>query len=79
MKTKNNLLTGIIIGICLIVLPLILMGTTYTTVDNEVGRYQVSTNLDNTKLKDFIVETIIDTKTGDVISRKKVFVSEFQK
>ena len=31
MKTKNNLTTGIIIGICVIVLPLILMGTTYTT------------------------------------------------
>ena len=31
MKTKNNLTTGIIIGICVIVFPLILMGTTYTT------------------------------------------------
>jgi|TARA_B110000238_G_scaffold73515_1_gene80953 hypothetical protein len=31
MKTKNNLTTGIIIGICVIVLPLILMGTSYTT------------------------------------------------
>ena len=31
MKTKNNLTTGIIIGICVIVLPLILMSTSYTT------------------------------------------------
>ena len=31
MKTKNNLTTGILIGIDVIVLPLILMSTTYTT------------------------------------------------
>jgi hypothetical protein len=31
MKTKNNLTTGILLGIGVIVLPLILMGTTYTT------------------------------------------------
>ena len=31
MKTKNNLLKGIIIGIGVIVVPLILMSTTYTT------------------------------------------------
>ena len=31
MKTKNNLTTGILIGIGVIVLPLILMGTTYVT------------------------------------------------
>ena len=31
MKTKNNLTTGILLGIGVIVLPLILMSTTYTT------------------------------------------------
>ena len=31
MKTKNNLTTGILIGISVVVLPLILMSTTYTT------------------------------------------------
>ena len=40
MKTKNNLTTGVLIGIGLIVLPLILMGTISSTIDNEVGTYQ---------------------------------------
>lgn len=35
MKTKNNLIPGIIIGICLVVLPLILMSGTY--LPNESG------------------------------------------
>ncbi|MBE50415.1 MAG: hypothetical protein CMP51_01860 [Flavobacteriales bacterium] len=35
MKTKNQLRTGIIVGICVIVLPLILMGTTSTNYTVE--------------------------------------------
>tara|TARA_B100000900_G_scaffold85288_1_gene69012 strand:+ start:686 stop:913 length:228 start_codon:yes stop_codon:yes gene_type:complete len=35
MKTKNNLITGIIIGICMVVFPLILMSGTY--LPNESG------------------------------------------
>tara|TARA_B110000908_G_C9986288_1_gene327753 strand:- start:304 stop:540 length:237 start_codon:yes stop_codon:yes gene_type:complete len=78
MKTKNDLLTGILIGIGIIVVPIILMGTTNSTTENdEVGRYQISTNLSDSKMKDYILETIIDTRTGDVISRKRVFVSEY--
>ena len=78
MKTKDNLLKGIIIGIGVIIVPLILMGTTNTNTENEVGRYQISTSvylsgLMNTK----ILETTIDTKTGDVISRKKVNMNKY--
>lgn len=80
MKTKDNLLKGIIIGIGVIIVPLILMGTTNTNTENEVGRYQISTSvylsgLMNTK----ILETTIDTKTGDVISRKKVNMNKYEK
>jgi len=71
MKTKNNLLTGIIIGIGLIVVPLILMGTTYTNTDDEVGRYQISTTTLSHPDSEKVFETIIDTKTGKVTSRKK--------
>jgi hypothetical protein len=35
MKTKDNLLKGIIIGIGVIIIPLILMGTTYTTIQQK--------------------------------------------
>ena len=41
MKTKNNLTTGIIIGICVVVLPLILMSTTYTT--EKQNKYEIHT------------------------------------
>ena len=49
MKTKNNLTTGVIIGICVIVLPLILMGTTYTTEkQNKWEFHQVETHNNST-------------------------------
>jgi|TARA_B100000767_G_C19241592_1_gene319423 hypothetical protein len=70
MKTKNNLLKGIIIGIGVIIVPLILMGTTNTNTGDEVGRYQISTTTMGTG-ENYIFETIIDTKTGNITSRKK--------
>lgn len=35
MKTRNNLITGVIIGICMVVLPLILMSGTGITNENK--------------------------------------------
>ena len=67
MKTKNNLTTGIIIGICVIVLPLILMGTIQTNTESQIGKYQISTS----STVHFVFETIIDTRTGEVISRER--------
>jgi hypothetical protein len=69
MKTKDNLLKGIIIGIFVIVVPLILMSTTnYTTVNDEVGTFELemSPQEDGT----WVFETITDTRTGQVISRE---------
>ena len=57
MKTKNNLLTGILIGISIIVVPLILMGTTNSTVNNEVGTYQAFSIMNGGYM--------INTKTGE--------------
>jgi len=77
MKTKDNLLKGIIIGIFVIVVPLILMSTTnYTTVNGEVGRYQISTS--STPAANWSYETILDTKTGEVTSRKVFHINNFQ-
>lgn len=50
MKTKNNLTTGIIIGICVIVLPLILMssstssnnGIVYGTPESHVWEFHLN-------------------------------------
>lgn len=72
MKTKNNLLNGILIGMGLIIVPLILMGATSSSID-EVGRYQISTTshaaIDDMDI--YIFETVVDTKTGRVNSREK--------
>ena len=45
MKTKNNLITGIIIGIGVIIVPLIFMSFKPVSLntENEVGTYQIST------------------------------------
>ena len=69
MKTKDNLLKGIIIGIFVIAVPLILMSTTnYTTVYDEVGTFELemSPQEDGT----WVFETIFNTRTGQVISRE---------
>ena len=61
MKTKNNLTTGILLGIGVIVFPLILMGTTYTTEKQnkfEFHSHNISP-LDNSGY-------VINTENGDV-------------
>ena len=72
MKTKNNLLNGVIIGISLIIVPLILMGTSDRNTSEEIGRYQISTSYgDMEDSNSYIYETIIDTRNGKVISRNR--------
>jgi len=62
MKTKKNLTTGIIIGICLIVLPLILMGTTYTTEKQNKFELHVQQNMNpNPNMRGFL----LNTETGE--------------
>jgi len=82
MKTKNNLTTGILIGIGIIVIPLIIMSSKPISLntENEVGRYQVTTDFRELgSLNSHVLETIIDTKTGEVISRKKVNMKKYKK
>ena len=62
MKTKNNLTTGILIGIGVIVLPLILMGTTYTT--EKQNKYEVHVQKNSSShisMKGFL----LNTETGE--------------
>ena len=76
MKTKNNLTTGILIGIGMIVVPVILMGTTYSnTNSSEIGRYQISTT--TFEKTSYIYETTIDTKTGKVTRERRLRMSEY--
>ena len=60
MKTKNNLTTGILLGIGVIVLPLILMGTTYTTEKKNKFEVHMS-HSDGVLTQGFL----LDTETGE--------------
>jgi len=62
MKTKNDLKTGILIGLGMIVIPLIMMGTTYTTEkQNKWEFYQEGT-------LGWAIETgfLLNTETGEL-------------
>ncbi len=61
MKTKNNLTTGIIIGICVIVLPLILMGTSYTT--EKQNKFEIHMDYDDGSA--FTRGILLNTETGE--------------
>ena len=65
MKTKDNLLKGIIIGIVVIIVPLILMGTTNTTSYNEVGTFQLVINNNSPSISNPQLYRI-NTKTGQL-------------
>ena len=72
MKTKSNLTTGILIGIGVIVLPLILMGTSYTT--EKQNKFEFHTTSEACGF-------VLDTETGDVwkipvIGKKKIYITE---
>jgi len=74
MKTKNNLLKGIIIGIGVIVVPLILMSTTYTTEKKNKFEFH-TTHVAAT------IGFILDTETGDLwkvstLGSKKTYLPE---
>ena len=48
-------------------------------VEREVGRYQISTILaESKKGKVYVVETILDTRTGKVVKRKKILLSRYK-
>tara|TARA_B100000795_G_scaffold69231_1_gene48212 strand:- start:267 stop:491 length:225 start_codon:yes stop_codon:yes gene_type:complete len=61
MKTKNNLTTGILLGIGVIVLPLILMGTSYTTEKQNKFEVHVQQNIQNLGMHGFL----LNTETGE--------------
>ena len=65
MKTKNNLTTGILIGIGVIVLPLILMSTTYTT--EKQNKYELHTNESGSCYRLNTETGVVDYIKGNVV------------
>ena len=47
--------------------------------EKEVGRYQLSTTTAISKKGSvYVVETVIDTKTGKIVKRKKISLSKYR-
>ena len=66
---------SVMIGFLLATSMFLFMGQTKAT-NNEIGRYQISTTKDEGL---WVHETIIDAKTGDVISRLRTRTSTYTK
>ena len=60
MKTKNDLKTGILIGIGMIVVPLLLMSTTYTTEKNN--KYEIHSQMNQGH---YVRGFLLNTETGE--------------
>jgi len=49
------------------------------SAETEIGRYQLETLVyESKKGKIYIVETILDTKTGKVVKRRKIYHTKYK-
>ena len=56
-----------------------LISTPNKVEETEVGRYQLSTTTAISKKGSvYVVETVIDTKTGKIVKRKKISLSKYR-
>ena len=47
--------------------------------ENEVGRYQLAVSTyESKKGKIYIVETVLDTKTGKVVKRRRIYHTKYK-
>ena len=47
--------------------------------DMEIGRYQLTvSSLTSSKGKVYVVETVLDTKTGKIVDRNKILLSRYK-
>ena len=84
MKNFKTLMIGFLLAICMF----LLMGhngfpiTPIVNVnESQVGRYQVSTTCydsENSNVKGFILETILDTKSGEIVSRNQIVLNDYK-
>ena len=57
----------------------LLISTPNKVEEKEVGRYQLSTTTAISKKGSvYVVETVIDTKTGKIVKRKKISLSKYR-
>ena len=49
-------------------------------IPNEIGRYKLTvSSMISTKGKVYVVETILDTKTGKIVGRNKISLSMYNR
>jgi hypothetical protein len=77
MKSKNKLLNISIIGMFIISISFFLMSFNNPKASNPVGSYQISTTMSSEH--SMVLETIIDTRIGEVVSRNKVGLTKYDK
>ncbi len=70
----RSYIQGLITGGIMVFSLIMLLGASNS--NTEVGRYQVSSNIGSDLI---IYETVIDTKTGEIASRKRVESGHFAK
>ena len=70
----NSFTKGLITGVFGVVVGLVISGSNYQD-DYGIGKYQIST----TATSSWIYETILDTRSGRVISKKRFNYDEFKR
>ena len=84
MKNIKSLMLGFLLATCIFML----MGhngfpiTPIVNInESQVGRYQVSTTCydsENRNVAGFILETILDTKSGEIVSRNQIVLNDYK-
>ena len=50
------------------------------SADVEIGRYQLTvSSITSSRGKVYVVETVLDTKTGKIVERNKILLSQYNK
>ena len=74
---RKKFTIGVLSGICLTLFLFITIGSTTINYGDGIGRYQISTTSVGEQEDTYVYEIIIDTKNGNVHSRKKTRRSNF--
>ena len=70
----NSFTKGLLTGVFGVVVGLVISGSNYQD-DYGIGKYQIST----TATSSWIYVTILDTRSGEVISKKRLNWDEFKR
>ena len=58
---------------------LVILVVCFSCLFAEIGKYQVATTTATSKKgKVYIIETTIDTETGKIVKRKKIYLSKYK-